>query len=390
MICIDYWDSRFAPCSQAESTPSPATVNAHRWVTDATIYINYQTTARSIKSMLEKPELKDEQIINCLRNKYGLNVEKISFLPLGADVNSFAYRIAAKDGTNYFLKLRKGDFFNETSVVIPNFLSAIGIKQVIPPHKTQTGKLWANINPFKVVLYPFVEGCAGLDIKMSKQQWFEFGAALKRFHAAEKPAHVTSGIQKDNFFSRWRDTVKMYIDRAEKETFNDHVKIEAAEFLKSKKDETLGIVKCAEQLAQMLLEQHPEFILCHSDIHGYNLLIDNNGTLYIVDWDSLIFAPKERDLMFIGGGHGDSGYTPQEEETMFYQGYGRTNVNQIAIAYYRYERIITDIADDCDLIFFSSEGEENKAAALEDLKNKFSPNSYIEIAYQSDKVLKNN
>jgi spectinomycin phosphotransferase len=160
--------------------------------------------------------------------------------------------------------------------------------------------------------------------------------------------------------------------------------------LKSKKDETLDIVKCAEQLAQMLLEQPPEFILCHADIHGYNLLIDNNGALYIVDWDSLIFAPKERDLMFIGGGHGDSGYTPQEEETMFYQGYGRTNVNQIAIAYYRYERIITDIADDCDLIFFSSEGEENKAAALEDLKNKFSPNSYIEIAYQSDKVLKNN
>jgi spectinomycin phosphotransferase len=268
--------------------------------------------------MLEKPELKDEQIINCLRDEYGLDIENISFLPLGADVNSFAYRVVAKDGTNYFLKLRKGDFFNQASVVIPNFLSAIGIKQAIPSLETETGQLWAYINPFKVILYPFVEGYAGLDIKMSKQQWFEFGAALKRFHAAEKPANITSGIQRDNFFPRWRDTVKRYIDRVEHETFNDHVKLEAAEFLKSKKDETLDIVKRAEQLAQMLLEQPPEFILCHSDRHGYNLLLDDNGALYIVDWDSVIFAPKERDLMFIGGGHGDSGYTAQEE-MMFYR-----------------------------------------------------------------------
>lgn len=337
--------------------------------------------------MLEKPELKDEQIINCLRDEYGLGAANISFLPLGADVNSSVYRVVTKDGTNYFVKLRKGDLFNEASVVIPNFLSTLGIKQVIPPLTTQTGQLWANINPFIVILYPFVGGHAGLDIKMSNQQWFEFGTALKQFHTVDLPANITSSIQRDDFSPGWRDTVKIYLERVEKETFNEHVEIEAADFLKSKKDETLDVVKRAEQLVQMLREEPPEFILCHSDIHGYNLLIDNNGALYIVDWDALIFAPKERDLMFIGGGHGDSGYTPQEEEAMFYQGYGQTNINQIAIAYYRYERIIMDIADDCDIIFLSDEGEENRTAALEDLKNKFLPNSYIEIAYQTQTSL---
>ena len=151
----------------------------------------------------------------------------------------------------------------------------------------------------------------------------------------------------------------------------------------------LEFAKRAEQLALMLQKELPEFVLCHSDVHGYNLLIDNNGALYIIDWDALVFAPKERDLMFIGGGHGNSGYAPQEEAAMFYQGYGETKINQIAIAYYRYERIIMDIVDDCDLIFLSDEGEENQAGALEDLKNKFLPDSYIEIAYQSDKVSKN-
>jgi spectinomycin phosphotransferase len=338
--------------------------------------------------MLEKPEIKDEQIINCIRDEFGLNVESICLLSLGADVNTSVYRVITKNGINYFVKVRKGNF-NQASVTIPSFLSALGIKQVIPPLPTQKGQLWANINPFKVILYPFVEGHAGLEIKMSKQQWFEFGTALKRFHTTDLPLNITSSIQRDNFSSRWRDTVKMHLERVREEVFNEPIKVEAADFLKSKNVETLEIVKRTEQLALMLQEELLEFILCHSDIHGYNLLIDTNGALYIVDWDALIFAPKERDLMFIGGGHGNSGYTPQEEEAMFYQGYGETNINQIAIAYYRYDRIIIDIADDCDLIFLSDEGEEYQAAALEDLKNKFLPDSYIEIAYRSDKVLKN-
>ena len=104
----------------------------------------------------------------------------------------------------------------------------------------------------------------------------------------------------------------------------------------------------------------------------------------MVDWDTLIFAPKERDLMFIGGGPGDSGYTPQEEETLFYQGYGPTDIHKIAVAYYRYERIIEDIAIFCEQIFLSDEGGEDRKQALEYLKSNFLPNGAIAKAYQAD------
>ncbi len=71
--------------------------------------------------MLKKSELREEQIINCLRDEYGLSVEKISYLPIGADPNASVYRVETKDETSYFLKVKKGDF-NEASVVVPNFL----------------------------------------------------------------------------------------------------------------------------------------------------------------------------------------------------------------------------------------------------------------------------
>lgn len=337
--------------------------------------------------MLEKPEIKDETIINCLQHEYGLSVETITFLPLGADLNTAVYRAVTTDQTAYFVKLRRGEF-TEASVTVPNFLSELGIKQVIPARATQTGQLWADLHPFKVILYPFVEGRHGYERKLSAQQWIEFGAALKRFHSAEIPAAITNGMQRENFSPRWRDTVKIFFDRIEKETFDEPVAVELAVFLKTQSNEAIKLIKRAGQLAQILQNQSPEFILCHADIHGWNLLIDVHDALYMVDWDTLLFAPKERDLMFIGGGLGDSGYTPQEEEAMFYQGYGSTNIDQTAIAYYRYERIIEDIAVYCEQLFLSDEGGEDRKQALEYLKSNFLPKGTIESAYQTDKTLK--
>lgn len=337
--------------------------------------------------MLKKPVIEEKEICNCIRDEYELSVKRISYLPLGADWNTFVYRLITTGGTSYFVKIKKGDF-NESSVTVPNFLSALGIRHVIPALATQSGQLWANLSTFKVILYPFVEGHPGFEGIMSKQQWLEYGAALKQFHSSNIPVHITSGIPKDDFSPRWRYAVKMILARVEKQTPDDPVTIELADFLKSRRDEIFSVIKRAEQFAQMLLGQPPEYILCHSDIHGWNLLIDNHGALYIVDWDSLIFAPKERDLMFIGGGHGDSGYSAHEEETMFYQGYGQPDLNKNAIAYYRYDRILNDIAEDCNLIFLSDRGGEDRKEALEDVKSIFLPNGKIAMAYQSDTMFR--
>jgi thiamine kinase-like enzyme len=53
--------------------------------------------------------------------------------------------------------------------------------------------------------------------------------------------------------------------------------------------------------------------LCHSDIHAANLLI-SNGDFFIVDWDTLIMAPKERELMFIGAGIADKQNTDEKNQ----------------------------------------------------------------------------
>ena len=48
-----------------------------------------------------------DELAGCVRNAYGLAVDGITFLPLGADVNTAVFRVVAGEA-DYFLKLRSG------------------------------------------------------------------------------------------------------------------------------------------------------------------------------------------------------------------------------------------------------------------------------------------
>jgi len=107
--------------------------------------------------MLEKPDLPDQLIISRLQDGYGLYVNRLTFLPLGVDVNTAVFRVVTEDETAYFLKLRKGNF-DEMTVAVPQFLKAQGIRSIIAPLETTAQQQWAGLDAYKLILYPFIEG----------------------------------------------------------------------------------------------------------------------------------------------------------------------------------------------------------------------------------------
>ena len=68
----------------------------------------------------------------------------------------------------------------------------------------------------------------------------------------------------------------------------------------------------AERLGRVVAAARPELVLCHGDLHTDNLLVDAEGRLAVVDWDGLLLAPRERDLMFATG----------EQRARLLEGYG--------------------------------------------------------------------
>lgn len=335
--------------------------------------------------MLEKPDLKDERIIACLNDEYGVPAGQVSFLPIGADRNTAVYRIAAADDRVYFLRLR-GRGFEEASVSLPKYLQDQGIEQIIAPVTTATGKSWATLDAFRVILYQFIEGRNGYEVRLSDRHWREFGAAVKRLHTVALPSSLLGRVPVEAYTPRWREMVTAFLARVEVDCFAEPVAARLAGFLRARREEIVYLVARAERLAQELKARPREFVLCHSDLHAGNLLVGVDDALYIVDWDDPVLAPKERDLMFVGGGQGFVGRTPQEEEALFYEGYGQTEIDPEALAYYRYERIVQDIALFSEQILTAEKGNQDRAQSLKYLTSSFLPDGTLEIAYRSDRT----
>ncbi len=333
--------------------------------------------------MLEKPALPDDRIAACLQASFGVRVADIDFLPLGADPNSAVYRAVGADGAAYFVKLRRGAF-HEMAVMLPRYLSANGVPAIIPPIAMQNGRLWSSLDDFTLTLYPFVRGRTASEVRLSEQQWRDFGAAMKALHTIRVPAVLAARIPRETYSAEGREQVRAFLKLAEDATFEDPVAAQLVAFLKNERAAILDFMARAERHASALRSRAPDFVVCHSDVHADNLLIDERGVLHIVDWDEPIFATKERDLMFIGGGQRFAGYIASEERELFYRGYGAADVDGVAVAYHRYERILQDILVACRQLLLTQDGGANRAHELGNLPPNFLPNGTIDLARRAD------
>ncbi|MHB0857876.1 MAG: phosphotransferase [Anaerolineae bacterium] len=327
--------------------------------------------------MLEPPDIAEERIIACLQAAYGLQIAHLAFLPLGADQNTAAYRATDSDGTPFFVKLRRGAF-NNIAVALPKLLHDQGVADVIAPLTTTAGQLSADLNPFRVIVYPFVEGRDGYTVALTPEQWIALGTALRRLHTVVLPPALAASIPRETYPDTWRESLRASLESLDSEAWPDPIAAELAAFLRPRREEVLDLVARAERYARLLAAAPPAYVVCHSDVHPGNLLVDTHGRLYLVDWDEPILAPKERDLMFIGGKIVD------EEERLFYQGYGAVQVNRTALTYYRYERIIQDLAIFSGQLLRSDAGGADRRQSLHYLMANWEPNGSIATARRTE------
>jgi spectinomycin phosphotransferase len=336
--------------------------------------------------MLTKPDIADELIISRLQEDYGLHVSTLTFLPLGANMGTAVYRVVAAGGAAYFLKLRKG--FDEISVTVPLFLKSQGIREIIAPFETKSNHGWADFGEYKMILYPFIEGVNGFEMELSNSHKRTLGAALKAIHSAQLPPELREKIPQETFSPKYRESLKSFQEQVENQTYDEPVAAKLAKFIKSRRDEINHLIERAEILASELQTKPLEFVLSHTDVHGGNMLIGENGEFYIVDWDAPLLAPKERDLMFIGGGIDDI-WKSKRDESIFYEGYGKTDIDFAMMAYYRYERVIEDLAAYGEQLLLTDEGGADREEAYRRFTGNFEPGQTIEIAEKTDNAPKN-
>jgi spectinomycin phosphotransferase len=271
--------------------------------------------------MLIKQLLLDQRIIDCLNTAYGIKVVAFTFLPLGADANASVYKAETQEQLSYFIKLKRGHH-HDIGIAVMELLHNAGIQQIISPIKTIQSHPTQRIDDFTLIVYPFIEGQDGFSRTLTDEQWLTLGNALRKIHEIHVPPLIQHQIRKEAYSPKWREILKSLYPHIDTELSGDEITLKLLAFMKKNILTIQRLVDRAEQLAQILQNESPQLVLCHSDIHGGNVLMDGNNTIYIVDWDDPIMAPKERDLMFINGGVANV-WNKTHEEVLFYKGYGR-------------------------------------------------------------------
>ena len=302
--------------------------------------------------MREQPSIPEERLRACLQDQYDLIPATLEFLPVGHDYNAGVYRVVSKQGTPYLLKVTSRPLY-EPRCLVPRYLNDQGIASVVAPLPTTSGALWTMLSEWTVIAYPFIDGDTSWT-GMTNEQWKEAGTIFKQIHQIMLPPVAFEFLLKETFdpteYARWVRTFETQHLHSRHDGSDSWRALRASWAAHQSTIHTT--VTSLEKLAEVLKARPFPYVICHADLHPANLLRDRDGRVFVIDWDEVMLAPKERDFIFVR----------KPQAAAFWEGYGQTEIDWVALTYYLWERIVQDlIACTQDVCFRDDLGEETRA-----------------------------
>ncbi len=304
----------------------------------------------------EQPRIPEERLRAFLQDQYDLYPVTLEFLPRGKDYKAGVYRVVSEQSTAYLLKVTSRSLY-EPRCLVPRYLNDQGIISVVAPVPTKSNALWTKLMDWTVIVYPFIDGDTSL-IGMTNEQWKEVGTIFKRIHQVRLSPEGFESLRKETFdptvYARWvRSFETQHLHSRQGGSVSERAL--CASWVAHQSTIHSGATSL-EKLAEVLQLRTFPYVICHADLHAANLLRDHAGHVFVIDWDEVMLAPKERDFIFIRAPQADA----------FWEGYGQREIDWIALTYYLWERVVQDLIE-CtqDVCFRDDLGEETRADAVQ-------------------------
>jgi spectinomycin phosphotransferase len=328
--------------------------------------------------MLEPPpDLPAEAIVGTLEGGYGIRVGALTFLPIGNDPASWAYRVGTASGRDWFLKVRAGAM---PGAVVPALLHRQGVPNVLAPLPAKGGAPAVALERFMLALYPMLEAATAAEAGLSAAQWRQLGVVVERIHSLPVPAELARLLGRERFRPSRRELLPDLEALLASPDPADPVARELSAFWRAHQEVIDALVERADRQGRWLATAGFPKGLCHGDLHTWNVLVDGEQQVWIVDWDEAVVAPRERDLMFVVGGIGAALVSPANTRA-FFRGYGEARVDPVLLAYYRCAWAVQDIAAyGEEAVLSPGLGSQSRRAALEGFMCLFEPGNIVDLA----------
>jgi spectinomycin phosphotransferase len=287
--------------------------------------------------------LDDATVAFHVRTGWELPVTGVRYLAIGLDADARAYEGSTAAGDRYFVKVRAVPA-GPAAALVPRYLRRRGITAVVAPLDAVDGTPWLTTpDGHQLLVYPFVDASNGWDSGFTDAQWLEYGEFLAALHATEIPPDLAAHLDAETFDPPSLRRLAALASRLDVAAPRTPTQRELIPLWRTHGRRIADLAARTASLLDRVRTKSPPHVLCHTDIHTGNVLVDAAGRLSIVDWDAPLLAPRERDLMFVLGGPWSEHPVTPAQERLFRRAYGAVEVDCAVLDYYLSERVLDDI-----------------------------------------------
>ena len=267
--------------------------------------------------MFTRPDdLSDSQVAKALRDLWGIAAEELEYAPVG--FGSFHWRCVATEsdvaganvgGGRWFVtvddlsvKLRdSGDSVDDARQRLTEALTTAralyrgGLHFVVAPQPTSTGDVIGAIGDrFAIALYPYIEG--------ETWEWGPFDTTEARTAVVDRlvAIHRTNptAIERppvDDFSIPLRSALMTALDNPDRSWGPGPYAQPAHDLLQRHAAPLREALRRYDALAASVAARPDRFVVTHGEPHRANTIGTTSG-IHLIDWDTTLFAPPERDL----------------------------------------------------------------------------------------------
>jgi spectinomycin phosphotransferase len=294
----------------------------------------------------------DALIRALLLEQWHLEVTGIHFIPVGD--SAYSYRVEGQPNSSYYLKVvdqrmaagQRTAAHMEFSLPLQHLVAHLHVKEVNAPlpQPTITGALYTIREPFLFALYTFIHGETLADAyPMSPELVQRIGQALASLHTIQLPKALQHQSPQDSLTVPF--DADLLADAAALETISAHDALflqRLREVTWPRREQIRAFLTHSQEYARKAQQTPVASVVCHGDAWGGNMILSPSGQLTLLDWESAVIAPPERDafkyLGYLGPDFAafDSGYQMIHKEPIHWH----TNW----LAYYAYRSQLRNLA----------------------------------------------
>lgn len=304
-----------------------------------------------------------DHLQNMLKDYYGLEHTGIS--PQQGGWAALAFRVRDVKHT-YFLKV-----YEKSRASTPKWTALIDdyvpvllwleehsrLKGKIPvPILTQDGRYQCEDDEGIYLLYEYIVGDTIADTELMKDQVRQLAEMIAELHRYGEEVPLVTSAMKESFTVPFLGQLKSTLD--------GEIPQDIGEVLVHHIDHVKRLMLEVEGLSEALKKRNLRMALCHTDVHGWNLMSDGQQ-LKLIDWEGLKLAPVEADMMSFA----DEPYFA-EFMRIYKEMHGQYEINVEALAFYQGRRKLEDVWEFMEQLLYDTQDDKERALTLQSLRKE--------------------